>query len=350
MNYFLYKFFNIIQIVYFLILKFFYKKREDKFYNFYYDFNFLNANYDFIVFLIVAAIKSKSKKARIFFLFRKKFANKRNKENNKFGESYQTIKFENIILKLCKLIKNFDPEVVILHNRSEAKKIFLTNKFNFPQYNLAKDGFITNPKWVFYYGTLNRFFRRFKFLPRIVGKNNFDQLIKKDLQKKNIDPNKLITLTLRRGTYQKERNSDLESSIKFAYFLKKKGFEVSILDDYERVIENSRDIPEEFKLFDNAVLDLDYRISLYENSKLNIIRDGGVPACMIFSEKINFLLFKEVIPIKEYATDISIVNNYHKLKINEQYNFSNNFQKIIWKEDTYENFLNAYEDFNQLFY
>ena len=349
-NFILYKFSSLIQIIYFLLLKVFYKKKDEKFYNFYYDFTFVNANYDFIVFLIVAAIKSKNKKARIFFLFKKKFGNLRNKENNKFAESYQIIKFENIILKLCKLIKNFNPDIIILRNRSKAKKIYLTNKFNFPQYNLTKDGFIINPRWVFYYGTLNRYYRRFNFLPKILGKKNYDQLVKKDLSRYKINSNKLITLTLRRGTYQKERNSDLEATIKFAYFLKKKNFIVVILDDYEQVIENVDDIPQEFKIFDNAVLDLEYRVSHYENAKLNIIKDGGVPACMIVSEKINFLLFKEVIPIKAYATDISIVNNYHKLNINDQYSFFNDSQKIIWKKDTYKNFLKAHDDFNALFY
>mgnify|MGYP001184276214 CR=1 FL=1 len=350
MNLFIYKFLKIIQIIDFYILKLFYKKKNSEHYNFFYDLTFVNANFDFIVFLISAAIKSKNKKARIYFLFRKKFSNKRNKENKKLGTNYQNIKFKNIILKLCFSIKNFDPEVIILKNRTEAKKIYLSNVYNFPEYKIMKDGFVVNPKWVFYYGTLNRFYRRYKYLPRIVGKKNYDKIVKSDLVKKKIFPDKLITITLRRGTYQIERNSNLEASLNFAYFLKEKGFTVAILDDYEQVIEKSTDIPKEFKIFDQAVLDLNYRISLYENSKLNIIRDGGVPACMIFSEKINYLLFKEVIPIKEYATDISIVENYHKLKVNGQYSFSNLKQKIIWKKDSLKNFIEAYNNFNHFFY
>ena len=51
----------------------------------------------------------------------------KNKENKKLGTNYQNIKFKNIILKLCFSIKNFDPEVIILKNRTEAKKyIYLT--------------------------------------------------------------------------------------------------------------------------------------------------------------------------------------------------------------------------------
>ena len=135
-----YKFYGLIQIVYFLLLKVFYKKNDEKIYNFYYDFTFVNANYDFIVFLIVAAIKSKNKKARIYFLFKSKFANVRNKEKKIFGEEYQYIKFKNIILKLAKSIKDFNPEIIIVKNRNAAKKIYLLNKFNFPKYNIIKNG------------------------------------------------------------------------------------------------------------------------------------------------------------------------------------------------------------------
>jgi hypothetical protein len=351
MKLFLYKLSNIFQILYFFLLKIItIKRKEENYYNFFYDFNFVNANYDFIVFLIVAAIKSKNKPARIYFLFKSKFANARNKEKNVFGEEYQSIKFNNIILKLAKTIKGFDPEIIILKDRNSAKKIYLSNKFNFPKYNIFKNGFTINPKWVFYYGTLNRFYRRYNYLPRIVGKKDYDDKIKFDLLRKNINEQKLITLTLRRGSYQIERNSNLESTIKFAYFLKGKGFVVAILDDYEKILENLDVIPKEFRIFDEAVIDLYYRISLYQTAKLNIIRDGGVPACMIFSENIDYLLFKEVIPIKEYATDMSIVNNFHKLKIGDQYSFSKKKQKIIWKKDTYNNFIEAYNKFNDFFY
>ena len=69
MNLFIYKFLKIIQIIYFYILKLFYKKKNSEYYNFFYDLTFVNANFDFIVFLISAAIKSKNKKSKDLFSF-----------------------------------------------------------------------------------------------------------------------------------------------------------------------------------------------------------------------------------------------------------------------------------------
>lgn len=321
-------------------------KKNNNYY-FFYDLNGINANFDYIVFLLYCAIKSKNIKSTIFIIKKKNFSENRTKERNFIGDLAEQLRIENIILKLSNCIENYSPSVYLMENRNEVDFYYNSAKKVFPKLDPVKKEFIFSSSKR-YYKTFNKYYKIYKKIPSIKSKSHINKILEKKIKNIRIDSNKIVTITLRNSSYFEKRNTPEDVVIKFCEYLKEKNFTPIILDDFEKISVSNSSIPNEYRLFDECVIDLDYRIALYEMSFLNIFHEGGPPICGIFSKYINFLLFKIPIEIEGYPTSKKLIKESLGLNVGDQYSFFNNKQKIVWKEFLIENLIDEFNNFQKL--
>ena len=138
---------------------------------------------------------------------------------------------------------------------------------------------------------------------------------------------KVITITLRENIRKPERNSRLKEWADFARSIDNNIFFPVILRDTD---ESLRSPPQELDgltVFHQPVWNIELRSALYELSYLNLYKDNG-PCCFcILNRNVRYLNFHSMID--------SVIDNWKDegMHFGASYPWSNQFQKIVWKED-----------------
>ena len=144
-----------------------------------------------------------------------------------------------------------------------------------------------------------------------------------------------VTITLREAVYDPHRNSNLPAWLKFAKYLTDKGEAVIFVRDTDKAEERLVD----FQTCPKASRDLDVRMSLYENAKANLFVQNG-PAGLAWYSKAPWLQFEDA------GNDSVFTPLWWKMSqgINpgEQFPWSAENQRMVWKSDTYENLVSAW--------
>lgn len=159
--------------------------------------------------------------------------------------------------------------------------------------------------------------------------------------KKMLDGLSPVTITLRESTIYPHRNSNLPAWLKFAKYLESQGEEVVFIRDTAKAEEDLED----HTVFPLASIDLHIRLSLYMQSKFNCFVGNG-PAVLNWHIDQPFFMLAESDPThkKAYATCWPEVwERQMGITQNEQFPWFNEGQRIIWKPDTYENLVEAWE-------
>lgn len=144
---------------------------------------------------------------------------------------------------------------------------------------------------------------------------------------------KVISITLREGSYEVKRNSMVSDWIKFANNIMEKGYFVVIIRDTEK---SPYPLEEDFhgiSVFPEASVHLPIRMALYELSFLNLAVNGGPPMYCVCNQKIPYILFKLI--TGEGATTEEYFR-YMGVEPGTQPSICGPNQKWVWKDDTYE--------------
>jgi hypothetical protein len=151
-----------------------------------------------------------------------------------------------------------------------------------------------------------------------------------------------VTITLRESGKWPQRNSDLVAWGLFAEYLDRHGEHVVIVRDTAKADEPFGD----FTTSPQASRDLDFRMALYENAKLNCFVSNG-PATLAVHSKAPWMMF---IPVEDqgstyYANTPEFWDRYVGIEMGVgQYPWSGPNQRIIWKKDRFENIVAAYRE------
>ncbi len=152
-------------------------------------------------------------------------------------------------------------------------------------------------------------------------------------------PREVITITLREAPYWPHRNSNIEAWLKFARKLQRQGERVVFVRDTAKADEPL----EEFETCPLASRNLDARMWLYDNAKLNCFVANGPWSLAQFSDK-PLLCF--TVPEREDSTYIPNKPSYWKDAIGimqgEQYPWHNEHQRIVWARDGFDNIMEAF--------
>lgn len=153
-------------------------------------------------------------------------------------------------------------------------------------------------------------------------------------------PRDVITITLRETNYQPHRNSNVNAWVRFARTLKRHGENVIFVRDTAKA---DRPISG-FDTCGIASKNLDARMWLYDNAKLNCFVSNGPWSLAQFSDK-PLLCF---VPPEKENSDYKINRpSFWKEKMGishgGQYPWHGSRQRIVWERDDYANIIRAYD-------
>ena len=301
--------------------------------------------WDIIGFLILAKIECKSSNPTIIVLPNINFDidNQSPKEKSWMKNNSKNIRFDNIIKPCFELLENFNPNIIYLNNRKLNDFINIYNDNIFPK-NLEKNEII---EWDYgIYKKINNKFNLSKNIPSLKAPLHYEVIVDQYI-KKNANNKKIITITLRDSSFSEQKNSNISEWLKVYKKLKKDGYYVIFLDDFENTsINNHKSELVKENIYHYANIDPRVRLALYERAFVNLTVNNGTGQLLNYSKYTNFLMFKHY--VNDVTSSSSLENNLKSLgldgKKNEQYPFHNKCQKIIWDpDDCYETIISEFE-------
>jgi hypothetical protein len=142
---------------------------------------------------------------------------------------------------------------------------------------------------------------------------------------------RVITITLRECTYERDRNSNLQAWGAFARGLDPALYCPVIVRDIEAAVGP---LPEELDgllCCNEAAWNLELRAALYELSDLNMSVSNGPCILLFLNPRSRFLLFKMVTPSCGATTEQHL--RAIGLEPGAQFLGATRFQRLVWKED-----------------
>lgn len=183
----------------------------------------------------------------------------------------------------------------------------------------------------------NKEFFSYKYIVEAVKNGEKVPIFKSDVPC-DLEPG-YVTITLRETSYWTERNSRIDEWVQFAKYLKNKGERVIFIRDTAKADEPI----EGFETLPRASRDLLYRCSVYDNAKCNLFVSNGPISLAYFGTR-PWLKFFEIDNTGLYppATE-AFWEACCGIKFGEQWPWSSDKQRIVWKPDYYTNLVLEWE-------
>jgi hypothetical protein len=299
-----------------------------------YDLNVNAITYDFAFFLAAAELFTlKNKKSAFVVLFVPRRDDQFVEVNYQIvlGEENMKWRFENIILPLTSIY----PACIghsILPKTSDVSEA-IKGKFLYPEF--YSERFPAADYYRDVFTSKNNFFG---FSASIQGKRYIESW-----KKNNKITGKIVTITLRQYNWDPIRNSKVDEWIKFAQFVKEKGYTPVFVPDTDACFEQDPRL-DEFIVFEATCWNLGIRMALYEGVDLNFFSHNGTAAIAILNKNAASISMKQMAPGS--ITSTAEVFTKRGVSVGQKtYDFFNDhFQKISWEDDTFENIC---EEFNR---
>lgn len=150
-----------------------------------------------------------------------------------------------------------------------------------------------------------------------------------------------VVITLREAQHWPHRNSNMKAWLKFADRLKADGERVIIVRD----TQEAEVLLEGYTTYPEASKDLDIRMALYEQAKINLFVANGPWNLALFGTR-PWLMFNAVSSWDVFFPNTPLWwTKYQGISEGEQFPWSRTYQRIIWKADDYDILCRAWDDF-----
>ena len=156
-----------------------------------------------------------------------------------------------------------------------------------------------------------------------------------------IDPSRVVTLTVRNINFDKRRNFDLEQIYRIYDFLINKNFFPIIIDDIEGSTKNNNN--KSYLFCDLASSSWLNKFIFYSNAKLNIF-SGNIPQYICQFGELNYIFIRKE-PQNTFLTK-DVLNKSLKFKL---FNKEKIFRKIIYNENYFSEIKKSIEEFINIF-
>jgi len=168
------------------------------------------------------------------------------------------------------------------------------------------------------------------------------------IEANDIEPSKLVTLTVRQSRVEPARNSNIQSFTRFAKKLKQQGYYPVMLHD----TDVASVAPPEYYKDDQAVpylpgpVNLELRAALYQRAFASLSHNGAAAALNFFMPDTRYACFVPVDALPEVIKDEGMDGQKRLLGVGpgEQYEFSNPHQKYVWEKCTATNLEKAFSE------
>lgn len=153
-------------------------------------------------------------------------------------------------------------------------------------------------------------------------------------------PKGVVTITLREVDYEPERNSDIPVWLRSARYLASRGEHVVIVRDTAKADEPFY----EFETCPLASKDIDARMYLYANAKLNFFVSNGPCTMGWFSDRSVTFIHPEDETSAYNPNKPSFWRQMMGVEVGGQFPWFNPTQRIVWKRPDYKTIKDAYHD------
>ena len=310
-----------------------------------YDLNVAPITYDFAYFLAAAELFAlKNKKSAFIVLFVPQSEDKiENEVSDKYRSTIvkqenseydvQTFKwrFENIIFPLMSIY----PACIghsLLPKKSDASEA-IKGKLLYPEF--YSERFPAADYYREVYASKNKFFG---FSALIQGKRYIESW-----KKLNKITGKIVAITLRQNNWDPSRNGKVDEWVKFAEFIKEKGYTPIFIPDTEACFERESRL-DDFIVFEAPCWNIGIRMALYEEVDLNFFTVSGTAAIAVLNRNVSSIMMKTLVPDSMHASVKTFSDVGVSLGQKTYDLFEDHFQVLSWKDDTFENIR---EEFNK---
>lgn len=143
-----------------------------------------------------------------------------------------------------------------------------------------------------------------------------------------------VIITLREAEHWRERNSNIQAWRQFGRYLLQHGEKIVFVRDTAKAHEPLDDFP----ICPEASLDIDERMALYAEAKMNFFVSNGPVSLAVFSDA----PWMQFVTLDSNEIEKFWIDNA-ALERGQQYPWANQNQRIIWSSDSYENIVKAWE-------
>ncbi len=153
----------------------------------------------------------------------------------------------------------------------------------------------------------------------------------KDWIKSNAKGRKVVSITLRESSYEKQRNSCLGEWRKFVLALDTKAYCPVVIRDTETALTSLPVELNDLLIFREASWNIELRLAFYELSFLNLCISNGPTHLLFYDRKTAYIFFKILSPSSGYTA--ALFYRQIGLKPGSQPPWAAPFQRMVWKDD-----------------
>ncbi len=164
------------------------------------------------------------------------------------------------------------------------------------------------------------------------------EFIDKFINRKGIDPKKLISLNIRDQKFDPKRNSNKSELLKFAKYLKGRGYIPLIIPDTNEMWDEDN-VFKDYLISKEISCSVSLRIALYEKSLVNIFVPNGISTLGYLNENANFIFFKAGF------IEGSVVHTKDQWLVEGNFPFSGEKQILAYRNDNFEDLKEEFERF-----
>lgn len=144
-----------------------------------------------------------------------------------------------------------------------------------------------------------------------------------------------VVITLRESLYDPNRNSNLKAWVEFARSMDAEKFIPIIVRDTDAVFEPIPDLLKGLEICQEASLEIDIRVALYEAAFLNMLVNNGPLALCYLNPKIRYLVFKHFTAGQSEVAKATF--SVYGIPLYRQTPLSTPVQRNAWSDDSVEN-------------
>ena len=317
-------------------------KKKDSFVIFI-DLNSFAPNFNYVEYLLYGKYISYNKDLFVVVLPKEDFVNVRTKEKKDF---FLILRQKTILKPLIELIIGDDATIIFAKNRKHVEEFFEFKSEN----KLPNNADINNINFTsIYVKDLYKLMKKNNSSIKINKNENYIKVLK-NLFLKNLNINKLVTISIKFNSYKKYASSNIEEWKKLGKWLENKNYKVIFLADFENFeILSEINKKELIVLSMICSYDLEMRKTIYDLAYFNFSNNGGTAQLLLHSNN-NYIVSRFNLEDNNEIDSYDNINGIKKvygINKNENLPFSTNTQKILWDKES-ENFEYLKVEFEKL--
>ena len=157
----------------------------------------------------------------------------------------------------------------------------------------------------------------------------------------------VISITIREYKYDPIRNSNIKEWLKFADWLKDRKYLPVIIPDSESAWE-SNDKFNKHRIFKEACWNLDLRMAFYNTCALNYFYSNGVSVMALVNKEIRCIAMNPIFEESEWVKQETF-GEFGLKPGQRKHDFGQDFQWLSWKEDSFENLVEEFLEYEKKF-